>query len=54
MGTKDVRDQKKIALIQLLNMLALYVQGASNGIMAAMASSGFSVSKTPEPVGILA
>lgn len=48
-----VRDQKRKGLIDLLEKLALYVQLTSDD-EAVLSSSGFSLAKTPEPVGILA
>ncbi|RWU07720.1 fibronectin type III domain-containing protein [Pedobacter chitinilyticus] len=47
-----VRDQKRKVLTDLLEKLALYVQLTSDD-EAVLSSSGFSLAKTPEPIGIL-
>lgn len=47
------RDLKRQELIALLEKLALYVQMQADGNDVALASSGFSLSKTPQSVGIL-
>lgn len=48
-----VRDQKRTDLVALLKKLALYVQMESNNDEVVLASSGFTLRKTPEPIGIL-
>ena len=48
-----IKNQKREALENLLNKLALYVEASSNDDEAIMLSSGFSISKHHEPVGIL-
>ncbi|MGS2764632.1 hypothetical protein [Sinomicrobium sp. M5D2P9] len=48
------RDQKRTDLVALLQKLALYVQMESNNDEVVLASSGFTLRKTPEPIGILA
>ena len=48
-----IKNQKREVLENLLNRLALYVEANANGDEAIMLSSGFSLSKHPEPVGIL-
>ena len=56
-GTKAkilARENKRLALIELLNRLALYVKLTALDDAEVLASSGFSLSKTPEPVGVLA
>lgn len=47
------RENKRKELLALLDKLALYVQFEGDGNDVALASSGFSLSKTPQPVGIL-
>lgn len=47
------RDAKRHILIAQLDKLALYVQLTGDGNDALLASSGFSLNKTPSPVGIL-
>lgn len=50
---RAVKEEKKTALIQQLNQLALYVQATGEGDETILVSSGFSLSKKPEPIGIL-
>ena len=47
------RNNKRNDLIALLDKLALFVQMQGDGNDVALASSGFSLSKTPQPIGIL-
>lgn len=47
------RDNKRKELVDLLRKLALYVQMEGDGDDVALATSGFSLSKAPQPVGIL-
>jgi hypothetical protein len=47
------RDLKRQELIALLDKLALYVQIEADGIDSVLASSGFTLSKIPQPIGIL-
>lgn len=47
------RDNKRKELVDLLRKLALYVQMEGDGDDVALASSGFSLSKAPQPIGIL-
>jgi len=56
-GTKAkilARENKRTLLVELLNRLALYVKFTALDDAEVLASSGFSLSKTPEPVGVLA
>ena len=48
-----IKNQKREALENLLNKLALYVEANANNDEAVMLSSGFSLSKDHTPVGIL-
>lgn len=48
------RENKRTALIELLNRLALYVKFTALDDAEVLASSGFTLSKTPEPIGVLA
>ncbi len=50
---KAERDAKRQELVVLLEKLALYVQMQGNENEAALASSGFSLSRTPASIGIL-
>ena len=55
-GTKQdtiLKNQARADLEALLHDLGMYVQLNSNGDDAIMSSSGFDLSKTPEPIGIL-
>ncbi|WDO11624.1 fibronectin type III domain-containing protein [Flavobacterium sp. WW92] len=47
------RDDKRKELIVLLDKLALYVHMKADGDKSALASSGFTLSKIPEAIGIL-
>jgi hypothetical protein len=49
-----IKNAKRAALVSLIRALALYVQGACNGDLAVLKSSGFPTQKPqPQPVGIL-
>lgn len=48
-----LRDQKRTELSSLLEKLAYYVQMTVDDDGPALASSGYSLSKQPEPIGIL-
>jgi len=48
------RENKRIVLIDLLKRLSLYVKLTALDDAEALASSGFSLGKTPEPIGVLA
>lgn len=48
-----IKNDRRTTLLNLLNSLALYVQLESNGNDVILSSSGFSLYKTPQPVGIL-
>lgn len=47
------RENKRNELIAVLNKLALYVQLEGDGNNVALLSSGFSLSKTPQTIGVL-
>lgn len=49
-----IKNNKKTILLNLLKDLALYVQLEGKGDEAALISSGFTLQKLPQPVGILA
>ena len=49
-----MRDDKRKELIVLLDKLSLYVHMKADGDNAALASSGYTLSKIPEAIGILA
>jgi len=48
-----IKNQKREALEDLLNKLALYVEAHANDDEAVMLSSGFSLSKSRTPIGML-
>ena len=48
-----LKNQLRAALIALLNQLALYVQMNGNNDETILLSSGYSLSKTKQPVGVL-
>ncbi len=51
---KAIKNAKRAALVSLIRALALYVQGACNGDLAILKSSGFPNQKPQhEPIGIL-
>lgn len=49
----ELKKQTRDALTALLNKLALYVQVTGNGDASVYASSGFSLTKLPQRIGIL-
>ena len=49
----SIKNQKREALEYLLGKLALYVEATANDDEAILLSSGFSLKKSPTPVGIL-
>ena len=55
-GTKAkilAREDRYALLVKLLTTLALYVKFTAKGNEQALASTGFSLSKKPEPIGVL-
>ena len=50
---KEIRDQKRLTLIELLKQEAAYVSMVANGDVAVMLDAGFGVSKIPSPIGPL-
>ena len=50
----SIKNDKKEILLTLLRTLALYVQFEGEKNESALISSGFTLQKTPQPVGILA
>ena len=51
---KAIKNAKRAALVSLIRSLALYIQGACNGDLAILKSSGFPNQKPQrEPIGIL-
>lgn len=50
---KEAKHTKRKALIEMLNNLALYVQMQGNGNSEVLASSGYSLSKAREHIGVL-
>jgi len=49
-----IKNERREQLLNLLKTLALYVQLEGENNETALASSGFTLHKTPQPVGILA
>jgi hypothetical protein len=50
---REIRDQKRLTLIELLQQEATYVSMIANKNVAIMLGAGFDVSKIPSPVGPL-
>jgi hypothetical protein len=50
---REIRDQKRVALIDLIKQEAAYVSMVANGDVAVMLEAGFDVSKIPSPIGPL-
>lgn len=50
---KQLRDQKRSAMIALMKQEAVYVGMVASGDVAVMLDSGFDVSKIPSPIGAL-
>lgn len=50
----SIKNDKKKILVSLLRTLALYVQFEGDSNETALTSSGFTLQKTPQPIGILA
>lgn len=49
----QLKKQNRAALIAVLNQLAMYIQVTGNGNAAIYETSGYSLTKLPQPVGIL-
>jgi hypothetical protein len=50
---REIRKTKRLALIELLKQEAAYVSVVCNGDIAKILSTGFDVSKLPQPIGPL-
>lgn len=51
--TVEIKNQRRKVLEVVLHQLGLYVEAQSGGDVAVMLSSGYKVSKEPEPIGPL-
>ena len=50
---REIREQKRVAMVSLLKQEAAYVSMIANGDVAIMLGAGFDVSKIPSPIGPL-